>query len=179
MSIQSLDQVSKVKGLESNKYILLQHANAFVFHTIQIPLRDFLMESSCCTATYLLQMNVIVVVVVLVQWIVNIAPHKLCWNFESHCEPEFCQWDLKFCLTDKVFPQYLCISCIRMGLLCVSKQVMVLYIHLPLAPCQIQLRLGAHPFFWAHPFFSAHAAWEYHTGIHFMDTGLFVARIAS
>lgn len=61
MSIQSLDQVSKVKGLEGNNHILLQHANAFVFNTVQPPLQHFLMESSYCAATDLLQVNVVVV----------------------------------------------------------------------------------------------------------------------
>lgn len=44
MSIHSLDLVNKVKGLEGNEYILLEHANAFVFYTTQIPLQGFLLE---------------------------------------------------------------------------------------------------------------------------------------
>lgn len=74
MSIQILDQVSKVKGLEGNKYILLQHANAFVFNTIQIPLQGFLVEPGCWVLRchiFVLQMDILkffmVVVVVLVQ----------------------------------------------------------------------------------------------------------------
>lgn len=47
MSVQSLVQVSKVEGLEGNKYILLQRVNAFLFSTLQIHLQGFFLEPGC------------------------------------------------------------------------------------------------------------------------------------
>lgn len=34
----------QVKGLKGNEYILLEHTNAFVFYTTQIPLQGFLLD---------------------------------------------------------------------------------------------------------------------------------------
>lgn len=69
MSIQSLDQANKVKGLGGNRYILLEDGNAFVFYTNpSAGLSSGVV--GYCTAMYLLQMAVLkffVVVVGLVQ----------------------------------------------------------------------------------------------------------------